>query len=214
MCRRSKQPLAEAADAALVRKVVANLAVDQEGADPRSIVQLCIAPRDRAAVKRMHRAPTGLHVRLDSGERRTHKVEEDHVVRQGEAGTLPGAAPHRAAKPAIDAAIEHILAHEQIGAPRPHIPEHRLPPLRNVFLYFTRLPQNYQGNRGKFQAVVTPRSRRGSAARTGTRHTPVGAIHESPASLPFHPSLPCAKGGGGVADGGIVTKLRDNPSVT
>ena len=92
------QPLAEAADAALVRKVVANLAVDQEGADPRSIVQLCIAPRDRAAVKRMHRAPTGLHVRLDSGERRTHKVEEDHVVRQGEAGTLPGA-PNAATLP-------------------------------------------------------------------------------------------------------------------
>ena len=154
----------------------------------------------------------------DNTDNKTETMEETpdiaEVVRQGEAGTLPGAAPHRAAKPAIDAAIEHILAHEQIGAPRPHIPEHRLPPLRNVFLYFTRLPQNYQGNRGKFQAVVTPRSRRGSAARTGTRHTPVGAIHESPASLPFHPSLPCAKGGGGVADGGIVTKLRDNPSVT
>ena len=28
-----------------------------------------------------------------------------------------------------------------------------------------------------------------------TAHTPVGATAESPASLPFHPSLPCAKGG-------------------
>ena len=54
----------------------------------------------------------------------------------------------------------------------------------------------------------------GARQETGTRYTPVGAIHESPASLPFHPSLPPAKGGGGVADGGIVTKLRDNPSVT
>ena len=71
-----------------------------------------------------------------------------------------------------------------------------------------------KGNTESFRQLSHPVHGGGARQETGTRHTPVGAIHESPASLPFHPSLPCAKGGDGVADGGIVTKLRDNPSVT
>ena len=71
-----------------------------------------------------------------------------------------------------------------------------------------------KGNAESFRQLSHPVHGEGARQETGTAHTPVGAIHESPASLPFYPSLPCAKGGGGVADGGIVTKLRDNPSVT
>ncbi|MBD8959953.1 MAG: hypothetical protein EGQ82_05750 [Clostridiales bacterium] len=83
--RRHKQPLAEAADAALVREVVAELAVDKKSADPRGIVKLGIPRGDRATRKWMHRAPSGLYNRLDADERRAHEIEKDHVVRQGEA---------------------------------------------------------------------------------------------------------------------------------